>query len=208
MLPFSLNVVSLGLQLAVLAGIVHMLRWHYPWVRWRRAWVAMLLATGLMVLRRVYDLPLPISPLGVLLPMGVSLCMLYWLVHLKRLYAAPLTPVTPTTAAHVTVDATLTIRAWDAQATALFGWTGDEVRGSTLKHTLMPPPIWDVYTRGIPSLEVCPTRTEFAWTHTVPGITLCCKDGRCIPVEVTLARVLDADGTCVLQATLRRLIVQ
>jgi len=87
------------------------------------------------------------------------------------------------TDAFLSMDSAGKIRAWNAQAEAVFGWTDAEVLGQTLSGTIVPPALRDAHERGLSHFlatgdgPVLNQRIEITGLH---------RDGHEFPVELAI----------------------
>lgn len=201
----GLLLLSLLLQVAVVGGIVHVLRGRYQFPLWRQAWAALLVAACGMVLRRLWDLTANDSVLLAFVSIVISSSMLLWLWRLVQIYDLPLTLRNPTIPARIVVDQFSVILEWDREAERLFGWLASEAVGKTLMQTVMPPQDWEAHRRGMTrvlALDV-PTPIE----RTFPGLTAVRKDGSFVPIELSISGRYVPSRGWEFHAAIRRLIL-
>jgi two-component system sensor histidine kinase/response regulator len=93
--------------------------------------------------------------------------------------------------AFVAIDETSTIRQWNEQASATFGWTADEVVGRSLVDTIIPPRFREQHRRGVERFlatgkaPLLNRRLELSAVH---------RDGHEFPVELSITTVREGDG--------------
>jgi len=91
----------------------------------------------------------------------------------------------------ISMDATGIIRAWNAQAARIFGWTAEEAVGRPLAETIVPPTHREAHRRGLKHFlatgegPVLNTRVEINALH---------RDGREFPIELSIAPMKVSSG--------------
>jgi PAS domain S-box-containing protein len=102
--------------------------------------------------------------------------------------------------AYIGIDSAGMIVAWNAQAEATFGWTRDEVLGTRLADTIIPPAFRDGHNNGMRRFHetgeapVVNQRLELTALH---------QSGQEFPIELTITSPMSVDGGYFFGAFLR-----
>ncbi len=92
----------------------------------------------------------------------------------------------------ISIDAEGRVTGWNARAERLFGWRLDEVLGTSLADTIVPPEFRDAHRRGI---------AHFLETGQGPvldrviELTALRRDGALFPIEISVSAFRDPEGT-------------
>ncbi|HVG44498.1 MAG TPA: ATP-binding protein [Longimicrobium sp.] len=102
----------------------------------------------------------------------------------------------------VTTDADSVITGWNAHAETMFGWSAEEALGRTLAETIIPPQHRAAHAAGVRRLLAT---GEGPILNQRVEITALRRDGRELPVELTVAQAQGGGGSVVFSAFIRDL---
>ena len=207
MIIFLLKLCALGLQLALLLGLLAQLRYPYRFRLWSRAWSVLFFGMLLQTERRAYEFFwLDADLRNVLIHATISGCFALGFHYLYKILHGDLLVAVPTAAAHITIDGFSVIQTWDEEAERLFGWSAAEAVGKTIMQTIMPPQEWEAHREGIARLQAqehpVPVQRLF------PGVTALRRDGTAIAIEVAATGTYTAPEGWTFQAVIRPLMRQ
>jgi PAS domain S-box-containing protein len=94
--------------------------------------------------------------------------------------------------AFVSIDEHGAITGWNRSAETLFGWSATEVTGRSLVSTIVPPAARDAHSAGLRRVVGGGRGHLLGQRLDVTGL---CRDGREVPVELTIGRVRARRGT-------------
>lgn len=182
---------------------------------WRRSWLYKAFANLLLVYlwgrllagSLLAEMWCPLANWGYLtqaMPCAFSCLLFLHNMYMERLWRRGREIIAPPPPAHVRITSSATIVEWDTRAEALFGWQRAEVLGQDIAEVLIPAPDRAAHRERLAALVLRLT-WETATVHSLWATALH-KDTTVIPVEVTVHPHRLPDGTCLLDAEIRRMI--